>query len=359
MSQRLTTNIDKKPYDFPSLEVLAKLRKEDREVIIQNYKLAKQERSDAYKKIAEEKSSFGKLKSEEQSQEVEQGKKLEVLQQRVDREISKTYSKKAAIPSIIEGDNGSVVSKHKNKMAFIFIGDAKKAELDKKNSVNAPKISLIVGGGLESTYKELDPREDKLIGPAVQLHLTSLADIDVNGILPIKSLNNRSAIRAKADVLELSASEAVIIRSLGDAYGSKGHRVMTPGGVHIISGQSTADKKLKAPEPMVLGKKLSDVIIELTEKLSEINSTIISMNEDIMELKVSLLTHTHPVIPVPVPIAGPSIDLALLVTPTMAAKTLLNMMNAYSSLVNLELLKTNRLTALSPGKFLSDFNRVN
>ena len=356
MSQRLTTNIDKKPYDFPSMEVLAKLRKEDREVIIQNYKLAKQERADAYKKIAEEKSSFGKAKSEEKAQEVEQSKRIEILQQRVNSEISKTYSKKAAIPSIIEGDNGSVVSKHKNKLAFIFIGDAKKAELDKNNSVNAPKISLVVGGGLESTYKEIDPRDDRLIGPAVQLHLTSLADIDVRGILPVKSLNNRSAIRAKADVLELAASEVVVIRSLGDAYGSKGHRVMTPGGVHIISGQSTAEKKLKAPEPMVLGKKLSDVITELTEKLSEINSTIISMNEDIMELKVSLLTHTHPVI---VGIAGPSIDLALVVTPTMAAKTLLNMMNAYSSLVNLELLKTNRLTALSPGKFLSDFNRVN
>jgi hypothetical protein len=356
MSQRVTTNIDKKPYEYPSLESLAKLSKEDRETSIQNYKLAKQERFDAYKKIKDEQTSLVKSKSEEQNQGLSREENIEILQKRVDKELEKNYSKKNAIPSVIEGDNGSIVSKHKNKLAFIFIGDAKKAELDDKNSVNAPKISLVVGGGLESTYKEIDPREDKLIGPSAQVHITSLSDVDVSGVLPVKFLKNRSAIRTKADVLEFSASEAVIIRSLGEAYGSKGHRIMTPGGVHIISGQNIPGKELKKSEPMVLGKKLSDAINELTEKLGEINSTIVSMNEDIMELKVSLLAHVHPVAGL---VTTPSADLALGVTPTMVSKTLLNMMNAYSSLVNLELLKTNRLTALSPGRFLSDFNKVN
>jgi hypothetical protein len=105
-----------------------------------------------------------------------------------------------------------------------------------------------------------------------------------------------------------------------------------------------------------LGKKLSDTIIEIVDKLSEINSTILSMNEDMLALKIALLAHFHVSAVGPV---SPSADLAASVAPTIASKTVLNISNGYSSLINLELLKTNKLTALSPEKFLSDYNRVN
>lgn len=330
---KITTNINKPVYELPSLEVLAKSPVHQREIAIENYKLAKSAREEAYKNIKED------------------AQKLEI-----DQNLKKTYSKKEAVPAVLEGDNGSIVSKHKNKLAFVFIGDSKKAELDKNNSVNAPKMALVVGGGLESTFKEVDPREDLLVGPSAQLHITSLSDIDVRGIFPIKTLKNRSSIKAKADVLELAASETVIIRSLGDAYGSKGHRILNPGGVHIISGQSSNNGLENKPEPMVLGEKLNDAIIELSEKISEINSTLISMNEDMLTLKTVLAAHVHPSAAGP---TAPSIEVATLVASNIVSKTLLNMMNSYSSMINLELIKTNRLTALSPDKFLSNFNRVN
>lgn len=265
------------------------------------------------------------------------------------------------------GKNGSIIAEHKNKLAFIFIGDVKKAEETTKYKVNAPKISLVVGGGLETTTDPktgkdtvLDPREDKLVGMSAQLHIVSLADIDVKGILPINFLNNRSAIKTEADVLDLSAREAVIIRSLGTPYNANGARVMTPGGVHIISGQSTDSVKIKEPEPMVLGKGLADTLLEMMNQISQVNSTLLEVIQDILSLKIALLAHVHPGAAGPVPvITTPSPNLIAQVAPTIATKSILNITNCYSNLINFEVLKTNKMLPLSPEKFLSSYNRVN
>jgi len=258
------------------------------------------------------------------------------------------------------GKSGSIVAEHKNKLAFIFIGDVKKAEETSKYKVNAPKISLVVGGGLETTTDPktgkdivLDPREDKLVGMSAQLHIVSLSDIDVKGILPVNFLNNRSAVRTEADVLDLSAREVVIIRSLGTPYNSNGARVLTPGGVHIISGQSTDSKNIKEPEPMVLGKGLADTLLEMMNQISQVNSTLLEVAQDILKLKIALLAHVHP------PSTAPSPDLIAQVAPTIATKSILNITNCYSNLINFEVLKTNKMLPLSPEKFLSAYNRVN
>jgi len=184
-----------------------------------------------------------------------------------------------------------------------------------------------------------------------------MSDVMVDGIFgKVTQLSNRAAIRTNTDVLELSAKETVIIRSLGTSYNSKGVRILTPGGVHIISGQTTTEKKIKEPEPMVLGKALADTIQELVSKISEMNSVMISMNEDILNLKGALLTHFHIGAGGP---TAPSADLAANILPTLISETTLNIMNGYSNLINLEILKANKLTAFSAGKFLSEFNRVN
>ncbi len=290
---------------------------------------------------------------------------LELRQSDVDAKLDLIFAARVAKPIKETGINGSIVAEHKNKLAFIFIGDVKKAEESGQFNINAPKISMIVGGGLETTYNPktgdlmtIDPREDNVLGVTSQLHLISLADIDVRGILPISTLKNRSTVKAEADIIELSSNEAVFIRSLGRPYNSSGSRIMTPGGVHIIAGQNTDDKNIRESEPMVLGKGLSDTLFQIVDKMSEINSTIMSMNEDILALKTSLLAHTHVSLPAGGP-TTPSVDLIASVAPTIASKTTLNITNTYSNLINLEVLKTNNLTALSPQSFLSQFNRVN
>jgi hypothetical protein len=269
----------------------------------------------------------------------------------IDKRLDEQYQVKTIAPEILTGRNGQIAAKHKNKLAFIFIGDTKKSESQTKLDINSPKISMIVGGGLETPNTQLNPTEDYVIGVAAQLHLVSLADIDVKGILPVSTLKNRSAIKGEADVVDLAGSELVLIRSLGRPYKAAGARTLAPGGVHIIAGQEG-----RKPEPMVLGKALADTLNELATRVSEINSVVMSMNEDILALKVALLAHIHPH---PLGPTLPSIDLVAAIAPSLATKTALNIASGYSNLLNMEVLKLNSLTGFSPNKFLSEYNRVN
>lgn len=350
MSQKITTNLDPTfPASLtPSPETTGKFRIDVQEDI----KRKAQQKADQYNTMS---AAIPKGLSKEE---------LESRQEEIVNQLNKQNPPKSLTIQKETGKNGNIVAEHKNKLAFIFIGDVKKAEDSTEYTVNAPKISMVVGGGLETTYDpktgdliKLDPREDNVIGTSVQLHLLSLADIDVQGILPISTLKNRSAFKTEADIVDLSAKEAVIIRSLGRPYNSSGARILTPGGVHIVSGQNYGDAKIKEPEPMVLGKALNDALFDVTDQISQINSVLTDVVQDILTLKIALMAHVHPVVGPGV--TAPSPDLIAQVAPTIASKTVLNITNCYSNLINLELLKTNRMTALSPQKFLSQYNRVN
>lgn len=352
MAQKLTINTNPNPYDTPSKEFLSKMsNKYQQEIKELSYK-AKQAREDAYKKLNEDKEKSKNLTQDQ----------IKERQSLIDEQITKLYSTPQPKPPIEVGKSGTLPAEHKNKLAFIFIGDDIKGESDKNNLINSPKISFVVGGGLESAIgeapKTIDPRTNKIIGVSSEFHITSLTDINVEGILPISSLSNRSAIIAKSDVIDLSAREVVVIRSLGEAYGSKGQRVMSPGGVHIISGQNTNKVKINEPQPMVLGKNLNDTLVKILEEVGNLNSAIININTDILALKISLMAHFH-IATGPAAPTSPSADLVASVAPTIPTKTVMNISNAYSTLINLEMIKANNLTSLSPQRFVSDFNKVN
>jgi len=347
MAIKFTGSVDTSPWAAPSQEYLNKLTLDRQEFIKQSSKKAEVARTEALKK----------LNANIEKQEIGQQGTLEARQREIDQNLKEIYSRPTPIPEIIEGDSGRVAIKHKNMTAFIFVGDTEKS--DKQiDGINAPKMAFVVGGGIETSTAKLDPRKDSILGVSSEIHLTSLSDINVDGIFGKTTLlSNRAAIKTNTDILELAARETVIIRSLGASYNSKGVRVLTPGGVHIISGQSTAEKKINEPEPMVLGKALTDTLQEFVIKISEMNSIMINMNEDILNLKIALLAHFHTI--APPGIAVPSADLAISILPTLISETALNIMNGYSNLINLEVLKVNKLTAFSAGKFLSEFNRVN
>lgn len=363
-----------------SPESLGKFTEEQRKKLKDISDKKQQVIQEALKKQKEEREKLSKLPTV---------KKIEIeeeLEANIKNEINKLYSIDGPKQKIISKHDGQIVGEHKTKLGFIFIGDSLEYSNDPGALVSAPKISMAVGGVLQAPNKpegkinELDPRSSDLIGIASQFHLLSLADIDVKGILPISTLKKRSSVKAEADALELYSNEIVLIRSLGRPYKvGTGARTLTPGGVHIISGMHTEEKPLN-PEPMVLGKTLADVISEIVGKISDINSVLINMNEDMLNLKLSLMAHTHPVFttgaelaaavtiavatggsaPLPLSAIGtPSISLATQVSPTIATSTVRNITNTYSHLINLELLKTNNLTPLSEKNFLSQFNRVN
>lgn len=347
MSMLTTTNVQiNSPGSLPSDEALGKFTKDVQEETKKREQQRIDERNILLASI--EKSNLSK-------------EELDARRAEIDKKLEEQYgNKKLSIKKNL-GKNGNVVAEHKDKLAFIFIGDVKKAEDSTKYKVNAPKISLVVGGGLETTYNpkngnlvELDPRDNNIPGVSAQLHIVSLADIDVKGILPVDALYNRSAVKTQADVLDLSAREVVVIRSLGSPYNANGARVLAPGGVHIISGQSTDTVKIREPEPMVLGKGLSDTLNEIMNQVSQVNSTLLEVVQDILNLKIALLAHVHPP-----PGTAPSPNLIAQVAPSIATKSILNITNCYSNLINFEVLKLNKMMPLSPEKFLSSYNRVN
>lgn len=343
-----------------SPEFLGKFSKTQQEKLKKISKQKNDEIQKALKKQKEEREKLGKLPTIQQIN-------IKELEDNKLEEINKLYSIDGPKQKIASKHDGQIAGEHKTKLGFIFIGDSSAYSRDPKALTSVPKISMAVGGVLQASNKpgseevnEIDPRSDNLIGVASQFHLLSLTDIDVKGILPISMLKKRSSVKAEADALELYSNEIVLIRSLGRPYKvGTGARTLTPGGVHIISGMHTEEKPLN-PEPMVLGKTLADVISEIVGKISDINSVLINMNEDMLNLKLSLMAHVH-FSPGPVPgtPTSPSVDLALSVAPSIATSTVRNITNTYSHLINLELLKTNNLTPLSEKNFLSQFNRVN
>lgn len=368
MSQSNTQNIDNASFQEPSDEYLIKVigaakskaesEKETKERLAQIEKLASQAknaREKAYKQLNEDAQRSKNITKEQ----------IEENKRKIDESIQNLYKRPFGIP-IIDEKLGKPEIKHKDKLGFVYIGDVAKS-VSEKNTVNAPKIAMAIGGGLEYAFNpvtnesnKIFPQNDRIEGASAQLHLISLSDIDVKGILTptVTTLYNRSAIKAEADVLEFSSNEMVIIRSLGRPYNSKGSRVLAPGGVHIISGQNSGDNMLKEPQPMVLGNSLSAALLKMTEAIGEIVSMLIGMNSDMLTLKTALMAHTHVATSIASP-TTPSFDLIAAVSPTMSTKTYVNVSNGYSQLHNLEMFKINVLSPLSENKFISDFNRVN
>lgn len=357
-----TVNINNSIGDEPSKEYLLKFSKDKREQIKINFKKAKSVKEEKLSLLEAEKEKLNKLKSQENEIRLQE---LQTREQQV-KDALEAYSANFPSPVIEETENGQTF-KHKNKLGYIFIGDTEKAVFAKKDgkSVNSPKISMVVGGGLEAAYvKEplkINPTQEKILGISAELSLISMYDLDIKGIGPnenVSFLKNRSVVKAKADALELSAKEIVVIRSLGEAYLSQGDRLLSPGGVHVISGMNTETKKITSPEPMVLGKKLSDTLVDMVDKMSELNSEIIKISEDIMNLKTFLMAHIHisnaPGLP-----TSPSAELISSLLSTIPSKSIPTITNSYTRIVNLEMLKTNRLMALSKESFMSQYNRVN
>lgn len=346
----ITTNVNTKSDQFPSLEILFKHDLSEQKKVLENTVKAQKEKLDSITALNRELSN-GAISKEE----------FDKQKEIINENIANTF-RRTPTPQVDKGKNGLIPATHKNKLAFIFIGDTEKSEDNKLFDVNSPKICFAVGGGLETVYDpannklaSIKPKQDYIPQASAQLHLISNSDIDVRGILDISTLKNRSAIKSESDILDLSAKEAVFIRSLGRPYNSSGVRTLAPGGVYIISGQNTDDKH--KPEPMVLGKSLMDFLTSFTDLINQLVSTIIYISDDLSSLKQVLKDHIHPISPQTGMLPSPSL-LAYVITSAID-KDLITYGNLYSILLNLEMQKIQHLTALSPEKFISDFNKVN
>lgn len=346
----VTTNVDTKPYNLPSLEHLGKYDPSEQKKVLENTIKAQKERLNSITSLNRDLSN-GVINR----QQFEKQKAI------INENIANSF-RRTPVTNIDKGDNGLIPVAHKNKLAFVFVGDTEKSESNELFDINAPKICFAVGGGLETFYDpnnnklaSIKPKNDYMPEASAQLHLISNSDIDVEGILEIPTLKNRSAIKAESDVLDFSAKEVVFIRSLGRPYNSSGTRVFTPGGVHIVSGTNL--KEEEKPQPMVLGRSLMDFLSTFTDLVNLLVSTVINISSDLINLKLVLKDHVHFISPQTGPL--PSASVLAYVIQTAIKDDLVNVGNLYSILLNLEMQKTNHLTALSSKKFISEFNKVN
>jgi hypothetical protein len=352
MSTINTSNVNTLAYQMPSLEVLGKYDIAQQKKTVENFVKAQKDRIESLKSLTKQVAD-GSISKDE----------YEKRKKQIDENLNKVYHR-SPTPEIQKGNNGEVVAKHKNKLGFIFIGDTLNAEKNDLFSVNAPKMTLAVGGALETTFNPfkndvefVDPRDEFIPQASAQIHLISSSDINVEGIFSSSAFRNKSAVKIRSDVLDFSANQAVLIRSLNTPYVA-GVRSYSPGGVHIVSGQGDS-KNFKELEPMVLGQSLNSTLNDIMKLIGDMVSVIKDINSGIISLKTALSLHTH-IVPLPTPIPTvPSAELIAHATATAVTEDLLNTGNLYSILFNTELLKLNDLMAMSPNSFTSKFNRVN
>lgn len=208
-----TTNIDTKSWQTPSFEHLFKYDLSEQKNILDNFLEAQRERVDQVSSLSK-KLSAGLINKDQFDSEIK----------KIDKSIEKTYHR-SPTAKVENGNNGETAAKHKNKLGFIFIGDTEKSENTELFNVNAPKITLAVGGALETTYNPqknelatIDPRKDFIPQASAQIHIISSADTDVYGIAGQSAFNNKSTIKMRADVLDIASNQAVLIRSLNPPY---------------------------------------------------------------------------------------------------------------------------------------------
>lgn len=357
MSVINTSNVDSLVFQMQSIEAALKQNIEQQKKTVENFIKAQKDKLESAKSL-NKKLADGSILPEEYQKKIKE----------VDDNLNQIYHR-SPTPDVQKGKNGSIVAKHKNKLGFIFIGDTLNAEENDLFNVNSPKITLAVGGALETSFDPfknnpafVDPREEFIPQASAQIHLISSSDIDVEGIAAESAFRNKSAVKIRSDVLDFSANQAVIIRSLNTPY-IAGVRSYSPGGVHIVSGNKEAGGEYKDPEPMVLGNSLSNTLIEMMKIISELASIVNNINNGLINLKQVLGSHTHlvqiappPAPPIPT-LLSPEINVYN--TITAITEDLLNTGNIYSNMLNMEIKKLNDLMEMSPKSFTSKFNRVN
>lgn len=230
------------------------------------------------------------------------------------------------------------------------------------------KFSVFIGNGLEGLSDPgngntaiFDPTDDDQQTIAAQFHVTSLTTIPIKNLIATPGvenasfgniLANRSAIRARADAVELKGNEMVIIKAGDRTKNSMGIKPGSPGGVHIYSGDSESPFASRS-QPMVLGNNLQKAMSEIYDTLQSLSSNITNINIEIMTMKAALSVHFHP------PFAPPSPTIAPVFIPTMLSNDLLRILNSFATKINHKIEKFNRVLKFTKVNILSKHNTVN
>jgi hypothetical protein len=237
-------------------------------------------------------------------------------------------------------------------------------EKQEEFSTKAAKFSVYAGNGYEPRSNKdqvyfFDITDDDQNTIAAQFHVTPFTTVSTKNLIPNGNvLSNRSAVKARADVIELKGNEMIILKAGDRTKNSIGARTTVPGGVHIYAGDNTNPLKPNKSQPMVLGDNLQRALEEIYKTHQSLSSAITDINTDIMKMKLALAIHFH------VPCApggptGPSPTLAVEFPVEMISQNLKNTLNSVTSMLNHKIEKINRITPISKTHILSRYNTVN
>lgn len=261
---------------------------------------------------------------------------------------------------IIKFESYEFEKSHGNKFSFITLSDTKFAK-DQNIKGNSSKFSVYIGNGKEpakssdgksiAVFDHLDDNHETI---AAQFHVTSHTNISTKNLInkTAEIMTNRSAIKGRADVIELKGNEAVIINSGATSKNSEGFKTSVPGGVHIYAGDRDSNFA-KQSQPMVLGKNLEKALDEIYKTLQSLSSNITDINVEIFKMKLALTIHFHP------PLAPPSPTIAAQFPIEMAVSDTKRLINGYLDMINHKLETINRAIPISKANILSRYNTVN
>lgn len=301
------------------------------------------------------------LKSLPEDLRKEREKELETFKNLVDSGVPE-YKAEEIIsftiprPVLTGSTKKDVMIEHRDSFSFITIGNTKAAE---KLNAYSTKFSVFAGNGLEprknkdGTVFLFDVTDEDQATIAAQFHVSPMTNVSTKKmVLNGNVLTNRSAIKARADVLELKGSEMVIIKSGDRTKNSSGARVSIPGGVHIYSGDNNA-LLAQQSQPMVLGDNLVSALSEIYKMLEDTSTTVLDMNLDILTMKLALVLHFHP------PLAPPSPTLAVQFPIEMISADIKRVLNSVIHAINHKVETVNRTIPATKSFILSRYNTVN
>jgi len=218
-----------------------------------------------------------------------------------------------------------------------------------KSGLPAPSVLMYNISEKTDTNETIDLRNRETLAFASRFEVSSMTDIKTPSIPG--DFKARSAIIARADVIDLKGSEFVQIQTGGRRYNSRGARIDVLGGVHIVAGE--ADRF--PVQPLVKGYNLKDFLDDVMKNIGDLASTMQKMHTEIMILKASLALHFH--IGATGPVA-PSLDLCAGII-SMVAGDFTTTANLMGMIANIELTKVNYLMPFAKKWILSRYNKAN
>ena len=190
--------------------------------------------------------------------------------------------------------------------ARIYISE--RADVDKYFKLREPEMSLGWPHNLMAA-----------VGSAItgQRSVFSSRDQAVMNSMGIVRSENRSCVGISADAVRIIGQEGVkIVTKAGTQNNSRGQEILGIPGIHLIAGDAP-----DTLQPMVLGKNVTQMFLELIELQLHTIKALRSLSTVVRGTNASLLQHAHPTV-------GVGVGTAL--TPnTSASKQLDNILKAF------------------------------